>query len=411
MGEKTTGINWIGTIPENWSIGRIGQLYSERCEKVSDLDYKPLSVTMKGILPQLSSAAKSDTHENRKLVLKGDFAINSRSDRRGACGISEYDGSVSLINTVLAPRGKMNPRYYNWLFHTTVFADEYYRWGHGIVDDLWTTNWKDMKRIFIPIPPVDEQKIIADFLDEECAEIDVLINKTLESIEVYKKIKQAIIVDAIKCGVNKTTSGFQDSGIGWIGSIPNGWSVKKLKFCARFLQNKWSDNEYAREYIGLENIVSWTGKKIKTDSEYDRTQSLLYDKNDILFGKLRPYLAKVYLAKENGCCSGEFAVLRPNEGVCPEYLWAVMISRDFVYEIDNSTYGIKMPRANIDFIKNMYIPIPPEEEQVEIAKYVINKVEELDELICKKNQLALEIEKYKKQLVHDYVMGKRKVVR
>ena len=92
-------------------------------------------------------------------------------------------------------------------------------------------------------------------------------------------------------------------------------------------------------------------------------------------------------------------------------LVAVMISRDFVYEIDNSTYGIKMPRANIDFIKNMYIPIPPEEEQVEIAKYVINKVEELDELICKKNQLALEIEKYKKQLVHDYVMGKRKVVR
>lgn len=409
MSSVNTGIEWIGEIPENWNVGRIGQLYVERRTKVSDLEYEPLSVTMKGILPQLSSAAKSETHDNRKLVLTGDFVINSRSDRRGACGISKYNGSVSLINTVLTPQEEMNPSYYDWLFHTTSFADEYYKWGHGIVDDLWTTNWKDMKRIYIPIPPKTEQKVIADFLNVECSEIDDLIIKTAKSIETYKKIKQALVSDAIKKGVGNLGE-VRDSGVQWLGEIPKGWAVKKVKFVADFLQIKWNDKETSRDYIGLENIVSWTGEKVETDSEYDKEQSLLYDKGDILFGKLRPYLAKVYLAKEHGCCSGEFAVLRAGEEIHPEYLWAVMISRDFVYEVDNSTYGIKMPRANIDFLKNMFIPIPDKDEQVVIAEYVREKSKKIDDLIQKKNQLLIYLERYKKQLVYDCVMGKRKVV-
>ena len=121
---KNSGSQWLGNIPSSWETGVIGSLYALRNTKVSDEDYPPLSVTMRGVLPQLDKVAKTDAHDARKLVLKGDFAINSRSDRRGSCGISDYDGSVSLINTVLVPRGKMNPQYYNWLFHTVQFADE-----------------------------------------------------------------------------------------------------------------------------------------------------------------------------------------------------------------------------------------------------------------------------------------------
>lgn len=118
---------------------------------------------MNGVLYQLSSAAKTDAHDDRKLVKQGDFVINSRSDRRGACGISKYDGSVSLINIVLKPNENMNSSYYEWLFHTSVFSDEFYKWGHGIVDDLWTTKWQDMKKIAVPVPDLSEQKKIADF--------------------------------------------------------------------------------------------------------------------------------------------------------------------------------------------------------------------------------------------------------
>ena len=120
---KDSGIVWIGAIPKRWQLSKIGSLYTQRNEKVSDKEYRPLSVTMQGILPQLATAAKTDDGDNRKLVRVGDFAINSRSDRRGSCGISPLDGSVSLINIILTPRTAMHPGYYNWLFHTTMLSE------------------------------------------------------------------------------------------------------------------------------------------------------------------------------------------------------------------------------------------------------------------------------------------------
>lgn len=194
---KDSGIPWGGEIPEYWKVGRIGGLYELRNQKVSDKDFMPLSVTMKGILPQLETAAKTNDGDNRKLVRAGDFAINSRSDRRGSCGISDYDGSVSLINTILKPRNRMNAKYYNWLFHTPMFADEFYKWGHGIVDDLWTTNWSEMKRISIPIPPLDEQQEIADYLDNKCAEIEQIITDKKTQIETLDGYKKSLIYEYV----------------------------------------------------------------------------------------------------------------------------------------------------------------------------------------------------------------------
>ena len=194
---KDSGIPWVGKTPEYWKVGRIGGLYELRNQKVSDKDFMPLSVTMKGILPQLETAAKTNDGDNRKLVRVGDFAINSRSDRRGSCGISDYDGSVSLINTILKPRNRMNAKYYNWLFHTPMFVDEFYKWGHGLVDDLWTTNWSEMKRISIPLPPLDEQQEIADYLDNKCAEIEQIIADKKSQIETLDGYKKSLIFEYV----------------------------------------------------------------------------------------------------------------------------------------------------------------------------------------------------------------------
>lgn len=194
---KSSNTEWLGDIPAEWDVAQIGNYYELRNEKVSDYDFEPLSVTMKGIVPQLATAAKSDDHSNRKLVKKGDFVINSRSDRRGSCGISPLDGSVSLINTVMEPRGEMNPQYYNWLFHTEQFADEFYKWGHGIVDDLWTTRWQEMKKILIVAPSPDEQQAIADYLDKTCSKIDEIIAEAKASIDEYKELKQSVITQTV----------------------------------------------------------------------------------------------------------------------------------------------------------------------------------------------------------------------
>lgn len=194
---KDSGTYWLGKIPTHWDISRIGSVYTLRNTKVSDKEYEPLSVTMKGIVPQLETAAKTNAHDDRKLVKTGDFVINSRSDRRGSCGISPLDGSVSLINTVLAPLNDMNPEYYNWLFHTIEFADEFYKWGHGIVDDLWTTGWQDMKRILIPYPPLNEQADIATYLNVRCSDIDTVIAKKQEQLATLADYKKSVIYEYV----------------------------------------------------------------------------------------------------------------------------------------------------------------------------------------------------------------------
>ena len=131
-----SGVAWLGDIPSSWECKKIGSLFSQRKTKVSDKDYVPLSVSKGGIVPQLDTAVKTDAGDNRKLVKTGDFVINSRSDRKGSCGISPLDGSVSLINIVLEPRQHWNSRYIHYLMRSPIFSEEYYRYGRGIVSDL-----------------------------------------------------------------------------------------------------------------------------------------------------------------------------------------------------------------------------------------------------------------------------------
>ena len=144
---RDTGLEWLGELPKHWQIKRLGQFFKERREKVSDKDYSALSVTKQGIVPQLENAAKTDAGDNRKLVRKNDFVINSRSDRKGSSGVSEFEGSVSLISIVMKPRG-INPQFAHHLLRSYPFQEEFYRYGKGIVADLWSTNSSEMKNIF-----------------------------------------------------------------------------------------------------------------------------------------------------------------------------------------------------------------------------------------------------------------------
>ena len=185
----------------------------------------------------------------------------------------------------------------------------------------------------------------------------------------------------------------KDSGIPWIGHIPEDWEIKKLKYCSTFQQEKFSNDNTSLSYIGLENIVSWNGKYVESDSQYDKSQSILYKAYDILWGKLRPYLAKVYYAPVDGCCSSEFCVIRVNQNHDRRFFWNLLISSEFVSTIDRSTYGTKMPRANADFIKNVEIPVPPINEQKKISTFLDNECARIDAVM---EQTRASIEEYKK---------------
>ena len=193
---KDSGINWIGKVPEHWEIDKLGHRFIQRKEKVSDKDFEPLSVSKMGVTPQLESACKSDDGDNRKLVRKGDFVVNSRSDRKGSCGFSELDGSVSLINIVVTPRCD-NGWYYHHLFRSNNYIEEFYRMGRGIVADLWTTRWSEMRTIMIPVPPIDEQKQIVAYINERVSSIDTQISSIEKQIANLNEYKQSLISDAV----------------------------------------------------------------------------------------------------------------------------------------------------------------------------------------------------------------------
>lgn len=194
---KPTNISWLPEIPEHWKMSKVSSHFRQRNEKVSDKKYSPLSVSKIGITPQLDNVALSNAEGNsRKLVKVGDYAVNSRSDRKGSCGVSNYEGSVSLITIVLEPFD-IDGGSVHYLFRSSPWVEEFYRNGRGIVADLWTTNYQMMKGMYLPVPPIEEQHAIVSYITERVAKIDSLVEKLNKEIECIKEYKQRLISDVV----------------------------------------------------------------------------------------------------------------------------------------------------------------------------------------------------------------------
>lgn len=415
---KDSGISWVGEIPTNWTIGRIGGLYSLRNQKVSDKDYEPLSVTMKGVLPQLETAAKTNDGDNRKLVRKGDFAINSRSDRRGSCGIADQDGSVSLINTILKPRNQMNARYYNWLFHTPMFADEFYKWGHGIVDDLWSTNWEEMKKIQIPVPSCAEQQRIAEFLDRECGKIDGLKADIQVQIDTLEQYKRSVITEAVTHGLNPSAP-MKDSGVPWVGNIPKHWNCCSLKYNYNTISGATPNSNDISLWDGeivwvtpadykTKDVYVCSGARKITYKGYLSCSTTLIKQGNIIFSKRAPIgsvaINKVELCTSQGCLS----VVSKTGNVNNKYFYYLFSVNDETFNLFGSGTTFKEISAK-DFL-SVKFPLPPLDEQQEIADYLDNKCTEIERIIEDKKSQIETLDGYKKSLIFEYVTGKKEVI-
>lgn len=423
-------VSWMGEIPSTWKVSRIGNAYTARNEKVSDLDYPPLSVTMKGVVPQLATAAKSNDHNNRKLVKKGDFCINSRSDRRGSCGISPYDGSVSLINTILEPREEMVPGYYEWLFHTSQFADEFYKWGHGIVDDLWTTSWSEMKRIIIPVPTVEEQMRIACYLDARCADIDKAIEDAEAAIEDYKLLKHSIISQAVTKGLDSNAE-MIDSGIPELGRIPKGYSVASARWLIEVLTDYTANGSFGnlaknveyKDSIDYARLVRLTDLRVnfENDGVYVNEHAYNYLKKSELHGGeilLANVGAYAGLALEMPAIDFR-ATLGPNMFL----IWfnQKRIIQHFAFYALNSSFckdqlimcannTTAQPKLNKDNFKTTKIVLPPISDQKRIIEYLDRKCPIIDKMIQEEEELIKDLHKMRSSMIFEVVTGKRRVM-
>ena len=415
---KDSGTAWLGMIPKDWELSKISSIYELRTQKVSDKYYPPLSVTMNGIVPQLDSAAKTNAHDDRKLVKKGDFAINSRSDRRGSCGVSEYDGSVSLINTVMKPRDEMNPDYYNWLFHTIQFADEFYKWGHGIVDDLWTTNWQDMKHIDIPVPTLDEQKVIADYLNKAIPEIDALhtdIEKQIETLEEYKK---SIITEAVTKGLDPDVE-MKDSGIELIGQIPNEWKISRLGWISKKIGDgihgtvTFEDGETNFYFINGNNIKK---RNIAIKDNTQRITERIYNTyktnlttHTILISLNGTIGNLAFYNNENVLLGKSVGFIELKEEYNREYIYYLLQANYIKTIFELSFAGTTINNLSLQTLRKTNVLLPPKTEQKKIVKYLDKKCAEIDGAIEEKKEQLDTLEQYKKSVIYEYVTGKKEV--
>ena len=406
---KDSGIKWIGTIPEEWEVEEISKLFTQRNTKVSDFDFPPLSVTKKGIVPQLESAAKSDDHTNRKLVKKDDFVINSRSDRKMSSGVSEFDGSVSLINLVMIPKQeKLSVSFVKYLLKNYGFAEEFYRWGTGIVDDLWSTNWERGKKIQLPIPPISEQQRIAKFLDEKTVLIDDIITDTKQTIEELKSYKKSLITEIVTKGLNKSVK-LVSSNIEWIGTIPEHWKVEEISKLFTQRNKKVSDFDFPPLSVTKKGIVPQLESAAKSD---DHTNRKLVKKDDFVINSRSDRKMSCGVSEYEGSVSLINLVMIPKqEKLSIAFVKYLLKNYGFAEEFYRWGTGIvdDLWSTNWERGKKIQLPIPSISEQQQIVKFLDEKTVLIDILIEEKYNLISEYENYKKSMIYEYVTGKKRV--
>ncbi len=408
---KNSGVEWLGEIPSYWEAKRLGQFFKERREKVSDKDYAALSVTMKGIVPQLENAAKSDAGDNRKLVLKNDFVINSRSDRKGSSGVSPLNGSVSLISIVLEPRNIL-PSFVHHLLRSYPFQEEFYRHGKGIVADLWSTNSSEMKNILIPDIPIAEQEHIANFLDHETAQIDTLIDKQQTLIQLLKEKRQAVISHAVTKGLN-TDAPMKGSGVEWLGEVPEHWKVTKFSHCAQ-IRNGLVDPK-APNFKNLilyapNHIEKGTGKIVYKETAEEQganSSKYLCYKGEVIYSKIRPALAKVAICEEEtALCSADMYPINAVNGLDNHFLYFFMLSDNFTKAAILDSDRVAMPKINRESLSDYRLPVPPVIEQMEICRFIADQNTKLEELESKAIKAIQLMQERRTALISAAVTGK-----
>ena len=404
---RNSGIKWIGNVPKHWEISKLKKHFIPRNQKVSDKDYAPLSVTKDGVLPQLDTACKTENGENRKLVCKGDYVVNSRSDRKGSGGVSPYDGSVSLINIVMEPTDGERA-YYHYLFRCNNFVEEFYRNGRGIVSDLWTTRYQEMRNIDIPIPPLAEQRAIVSYLDGKVGQIDTYVAKQTQQIELLKELKQAVIANAVTKGIDNKAK-LKQTGISWIGHVPQHWERCRCKDVLTEIKLLVGNGEYALLSLTTNGVIVRDLSEGKGKFPKDFNAYKVVKPNDLVFClfDVDETPRTVGLVHNHGMLTGAYNVFE-TKNVDTSFLYHYFIALDNRKALKPLYKGLRKVIPLPAFM-SMPLYLPPLSEQRAIVSYIEAKTVSINKLIDAYEQQVERVKEYKQRLISDAVTGKMNV--
>lgn len=408
---KDSGIEWIGEIPEEWKVIHNKYLLTKHKELIEKYnDENILSLTLNGvIIRNLNDGGKMPSsfvgyqklYKGNLLLCLFDIDVTPR-----CVGLIKSDGITSPAYSQYEVNSKVaDVRYYYYYFIMLDNKKVLVHMGKSLRSSISNDQFRNINSI---LPPKSQQIEIADYLDKKVFEINQASQTIQQEIDALEEYRKSIITETVTKGLDKTVP-MKDSGIEWIGEIPENWKVEKLKYLVETRESKILLSDVQYNYIGLENIEKNIGKYISTDSTYENQYYNFCEKGDILYSKLRPNLSKAIIAPFAACCTGEFEVIKSTK-LHKKYILYYLLSNYVTDATSAAIYGTKMPRVSWNYVKNLRVVFPNQsEDQIKIVNYLDKKLTIIDQIVRQKQQQLNHLDKYKQSIIYEYVTGKKQV--
>ena len=410
---KNSGVEWIGEVPEHWEMEKVSHAFSTIGSGTTPIagnpEYHNEGTTpwintgdlnngiLKTCSKKITNIAFND-YSALKIYPIGSLIIAMYGATIGKVSILDFTACTNQACCVLSESKKWNVKYVFYWFIANKEHIVSMSYGGGQPN----ISQEIIKSLKIPLPERNEQYAIITYLDRKTSQVDNRISKKQKLIELLEEERAAIINQAVTKGLNPDAP-MKNSGIEWLGEVPEHWEVKRLKYFFRLITEK--NCSLQTKKVALENIESWTGRFIDSEVDY-QGEGISFLKGDVLFGKLRPYLAKVLNTKFSGASVGDIFVMRPKLGISSIFAFYRFLSKPFIDIVNGSTFGAKMPRASWSFIANLYIAVPGYDEQGGIAAYLDRKTTKIDQTTSKIEKQIDLLKEFRTALISKAVTGK-----
>lgn len=411
---KPSGIKWIGDIPEHWSSEQLRKYL-----RLISIKNKPneqlLSVTREQGVIIRNIESKEENHNfipedlsGYKYVRKGQFAINKMKSWQGSYGVSNFDGIVSPAYFV-CELNNIYEEFFSWAIRSKAYVGFFTQMSKGIRVDQWDLSPIALKQIPFFEPPLSEQHSIVAFLEKATANIDAYIKQTEQEINKLNELKQAEIANVVTKGLNPNAS-MKDSGISWIGEIPEHWECLKIRYLFKEKSQKGFPNEpilSATQKYGVIPQDLYENRVVVVNKGLEGLK--LVEVGDFVIS-LRSFQGGIEYAYYRGIISAAYTILRPSNTVNSNFIKFLFKSLPFIELLQTCVTGIREGQnINYDILRNNYLMLPPIEEQQQIVDYIESKTSKIEEYITALKSETEHMQEYKQRLISDVVTGKMKV--
>ena len=398
---KDSGIAWIEEIPKHWEVTRLKNVFCEYNVKSENGTETLLSLSQyTGVKPksetELAGSHEAESYEGYKIVKAGQLVMNIMLAWNGSYALSDYDGMISPAYCIYDFRTACHRKYFHYLLRIDGYPSAFKTMSRGIIDSRLRLYPEQFYTFNTVVPPKEEQSRIANFLDKKCAEIDELIALQEQMIAQLTTYKQAVITETVTKGLDPNVK-MKDSGVEWIGEIPENWDVCKIQYMA----NLKSGYNLTTEQItdeGLYPVYGGNGIRGFYHEFFNDGEYVLIGRQGALCGNINYSTGKFWATEHAVICY-------------PKMQYATKWFGELLRSMNLNQYSLAsaQPGLAVERIKALSIPLPPLSEQQTIANYLDKKCKEIDELISVKKEKIEKLKAYKKSVIYEYVTGKKQV--